>query len=47
MSKTGVWFMHCHINSHLAFGFATALIVENGYGEWESVQPPPADLPKC
>lgn len=47
MSKTGVWFMHCHIDSHLAWGFATAFIVENGYGEWESVQPPPADLPKC
>lgn len=47
VSKTGVWLMHCHIDSHLTWGLAMAFIVEDGYGESESVEPPPADLPPC
>ena len=44
---TGVWFMHCHIDTHLAWGFAMAFIVENGVGESETLLPPPIDLPRC
>ncbi|PWA41163.1 laccase 3 [Artemisia annua] len=43
----GVWLMHCHIDTHLAWGFAMAFIVENGVGESETLLPPPSDLPKC
>ncbi|KAK9065963.1 hypothetical protein SSX86_015365 [Deinandra increscens subsp. villosa] len=43
----GVWFMHCHIDTHLAWGFAMAFIVENGVGESETLLPPPFDLPQC
>ncbi|PKA66886.1 Laccase-3 [Apostasia shenzhenica] len=43
----GVWLMHCHIDSHLTWGLATALLVENGVGERESTLPPPPDLPAC
>lgn len=44
---TGVWLMHCHIDSHLTWGLGMAFIVENGVRELESVVPPPADLPTC
>lgn len=44
---TGVWLMHCHIDAHLAWGFATAFIVEDGVGESEKLLPPPSDLPQC
>ncbi|VFQ71789.1 unnamed protein product [Cuscuta campestris] len=43
----GVWLMHCHIDSHLAWGLAMAFIVENGEGENQTVKPPPPDLPRC
>ncbi|KAI3749841.1 hypothetical protein L2E82_20458 [Cichorium intybus] len=43
----GVWLMHCHIDTHLAWGFAMAFIVENGVGESETLLPPPSDLPQC
>nr|GMD61207.1 laccase-3-like [Ipomoea batatas] len=43
----GVWLMHCHIDSHLAWGLAMAFIVENGQGESQTVEPPPLDLPRC
>ncbi|KAG6403563.1 hypothetical protein SASPL_135788 [Salvia splendens] len=43
----GVWLFHCHIDSHLTWGLAMAFIVENGEGPLQSVEPPPADLPKC
>ncbi|MFS7964706.1 putative laccase [Helianthus anomalus] len=43
----GVWFMHCHIDAHLAWGFGMAFIVENGVGEAETLLPPPSDLPQC
>ncbi|KAI7742869.1 hypothetical protein M8C21_027882 [Ambrosia artemisiifolia] len=45
--ETGVWFMHCHIDAHLAWGFGMAFIVENGVGEAETLLPPPFDLPQC
>ncbi|XP_071715744.1 laccase-3-like [Rutidosis leptorrhynchoides] len=43
----GIWFMHCHIDTHLVWGFATAFLVENGVGELETLLPPPFDLPQC
>ncbi|KAJ6758196.1 LACCASE-13 [Salix koriyanagi] len=43
----GIWFMHCHLDSHLNWGLAMAFLVENGVGELQSVQPPPLDLPRC
>lgn len=39
--------MHCHIDSHLRWGLAMSFIVENGKGESQTVEPPPADLPPC
>ncbi|KAK2982751.1 hypothetical protein RJ640_025167, partial [Escallonia rubra] len=46
-SKTGVWLMHCHIDSHLTWGLAMNFLVENGVGESQSIESPPADLPPC
>ncbi|PKU67983.1 Laccase-3 [Dendrobium catenatum] len=43
----GVWFVHCHIDSHLTWGLAMAFLVENGVGKLQSTIPPPLDLPKC
>ncbi|GMI96926.1 laccase 3 [Hibiscus trionum] len=43
----GIWLLHCHIDSHLPWGLATALLVENGVGKLQTVQPPPLDLPRC
>ncbi|KAK7301675.1 hypothetical protein RJT34_12546 [Clitoria ternatea] len=43
----GIWFVHCHIDSHLNWGLAMALLVENGVGLSQSVLPPPPDLPAC
>ncbi|XP_054794908.1 laccase-3-like [Prosopis cineraria] len=43
----GIWFMHCHKDSHLFWGFAMAFLVENGVGPSQTVIPPPADLPPC
>ncbi|XP_020578875.1 laccase-3-like [Phalaenopsis equestris] len=43
----GVWFVHCHIESHLTWGLAMAFLVENGVGKLQSTIPPPLDLPKC
>ncbi|XP_071741104.1 laccase-13-like [Rutidosis leptorrhynchoides] len=43
----GVWLMHCHIDSHLTWGFGMSLLVENGPHKLQSVQAPPLDLPQC
>ncbi|XP_020214302.1 laccase-3 [Cajanus cajan] len=43
----GIWFVHCHIDSHLNWGLGMALLVENGVGLSQSVKPPPPDLPQC
>ncbi|XP_057524992.1 laccase-12-like [Amaranthus tricolor] len=43
----GVWLMHCHLDVHITWGLAMAFLVEDGVGELESLQPPPADLPIC
>lgn len=46
-NNPGVWLMHCHIDTHLVWGLAMAFITENGFGELETIEPPPADLPVC
>ncbi|KAK1321560.1 Laccase-3 [Acorus calamus] len=43
----GVWLMHCHLDVHITWGLAMVLIVEDGVGELETLEPPPADLPAC
>ncbi|ESW18830.1 hypothetical protein PHAVU_006G074000 [Phaseolus vulgaris] len=43
----GIWFIHCHIDSHQNWGLGMALLVENGVGLSQSVIPPPPDLPQC
>ncbi|KAK9168030.1 hypothetical protein Syun_000170 [Stephania yunnanensis] len=43
----GVWLMHCHLDVHITWGLAMAFLVENGFGELQSISPPPADLPVC
>ncbi|KAI9091671.1 hypothetical protein K1719_028114 [Acacia pycnantha] len=43
----GIWFVHCHIDTHLNWGLAMAFLVENGVGPSQSVIPPPPDLPRC
>ncbi|KAJ7559362.1 hypothetical protein O6H91_04G081800 [Diphasiastrum complanatum] len=43
----GIWFTHCHLDLHSTVGLETALLVQNGRGPLESLQPPPHDLPPC
>jgi len=44
---TGVWFVHCHMEDHVARGLDMAFEVQNGPTPSTSLPPPPADLPKC
>ncbi|KAL2541813.1 Laccase-12 [Abeliophyllum distichum] len=43
----GVWLLHCHLDVHITWGLAMAFLVENGVGELQTLQTPPADLPIC
>ncbi|GJM99845.1 hypothetical protein PR202_ga16983 [Eleusine coracana subsp. coracana] len=43
----GVWLMQCHLDVHITWGLAMAFLVEDGYGELQSLPPPPVDLPTC
>ncbi|KAI6676097.1 hypothetical protein NL676_036893 [Syzygium grande] len=43
----GAWLMHCHLDVHITWGLAMVFLVEDGVGELQSVEPPPADLPPC
>ncbi|WCJ19957.1 laccase 12 [Euphorbia peplus] len=43
----GVWIMHCHLDVHITWGLAMAFLVEDGVGELQSLEPPPADYPLC
>ncbi|KAF7144195.1 hypothetical protein RHSIM_Rhsim05G0202000 [Rhododendron simsii] len=45
--EIGVWLMHCHFDSHLSWGLATAFIVDDGPTPSTSLPPPPPDLPLC
>ncbi|XP_030450028.1 laccase-7-like isoform X2 [Syzygium oleosum] len=46
-NNPGVWILHCHLDSHLAMGLATAFVVENGPTLSSTLPPPPPDLPQC
>ncbi|KAK7389788.1 hypothetical protein VNO78_25082 [Psophocarpus tetragonolobus] len=43
----GVWYMHCHIDIHKAWGLGMVFIVNNGKGKQASLPHPPPDLPQC
>ncbi|KAI3793250.1 hypothetical protein L1987_35866 [Smallanthus sonchifolius] len=43
----GAWIMHCHLDVHIGWGLATVFLIDNGIGEMETLQQPPADLPVC
>jgi len=43
----GVWLLHCHLDVHITWGLATAFLVEDGVGELQTLEAPPADLPVC
>ncbi|TKW17744.1 hypothetical protein SEVIR_5G388000v4 [Setaria viridis] len=43
----GMWFMHCHIDSHLSIGLGMVFEVEDGPTPDTKLPPPPADLPQC
>jgi len=39
--------MHCHFDTHITWGLATAFVVEDGPTPETSLPPPPPDLPFC
>ncbi|KAL5698406.1 laccase [Ranunculus cassubicifolius] len=43
----GMWFVHCHRETHVPWGLAMAFIIENGPTPETSLPPPPADYPVC
>ncbi|KAI4389104.1 hypothetical protein MLD38_001366 [Melastoma candidum] len=43
----GVWFMHCHIESHQSWGMGTTFIVRDGKLPSSRMLPPPRDMPPC
>ncbi|KAF7812464.1 laccase-15-like [Senna tora] len=46
-TNPGVWFLHCHLERHLSWGMETVFIVKNGEGLYETILPPPPDMPPC
>ncbi|PIA54505.1 hypothetical protein AQUCO_00900806v1, partial [Aquilegia coerulea] len=46
-NNPGVWFVHCHRESHLTWGLNMAFVIENGPTPSTSLPPPPSDLPTC
>ncbi|KAL9317729.1 hypothetical protein ACSQ67_014246 [Phaseolus vulgaris] len=46
-SNPGVWFMHCHLERHQAWGMETVFIVKNGKASNETLPAPPPDMPPC
>ncbi|KAG4910663.1 hypothetical protein JHK87_056779 [Glycine soja] len=46
-TNPGVWFMHCHLERHQAWGMETVFIVKNGKASNETLPPPPPDMPSC
>ncbi|PIA54503.1 hypothetical protein AQUCO_00900804v1 [Aquilegia coerulea] len=43
----GVWFAHCHLETHSPWGLDMAFEIENGPTPSTTLPPPPADLPSC
>lgn len=46
-NNPGAWIMHCHLDVHITWGLAMVFLVENGLGVFQSLEPPPIDLPLC
>ncbi|KAL5764216.1 hypothetical protein ACOSP7_016567 [Xanthoceras sorbifolium] len=42
-----VWFMHCHVETHMSWGLMMVWIVLDGEHPHQKLLPPPSDLPKC
>jgi hypothetical protein len=45
--KLGVWFMHCHYETHSIWGMDTVFITKNGNSTEAKMLPPPTDKPPC
>ncbi|XP_041000731.1 laccase-12-like [Juglans microcarpa x Juglans regia] len=43
----GAWLLHCHLDVHINWGLAMVFLVDNGVGELQTIEHPPADLPLC
>ncbi|KAL5709322.1 laccase [Ranunculus cassubicifolius] len=43
----GMWFVHCHRETHIPWGLAMAILIENGPTPATSLPPPPPDYPRC
>ncbi|KAG9144874.1 hypothetical protein Leryth_025616, partial [Lithospermum erythrorhizon] len=46
-NNPGAWYIHCHMEPHLAIGLGTIFLVENGPTTSTTLPPPPTDLPRC
>ncbi|KAF5193337.1 Laccase-7, partial [Thalictrum thalictroides] len=46
-NNPGVWFVHCHRETHVPWGLNMAFIIEDGPTPSTSLPPPPMDLPPC
>ncbi|PSS00019.1 Laccase-15 like [Actinidia chinensis var. chinensis] len=46
-NNPGVWFMHCHFERHLSWGMEMVFIVKNGQQSYQTMLPPPPDMPPC
>ncbi|XP_078162342.1 putative laccase-9 isoform X1 [Carex rostrata] len=46
-ANPGVWFMHCHYETHSIWGMDTVFITKNGNSTEAKMLPPPADRPPC
>ncbi|GLT29857.1 hypothetical protein SLA2020_046960 [Shorea laevis] len=46
-NNPGVWFFHCHFESQVSWGMATALIVKDGPNPDQKLKPPPVGMPSC
>ncbi|XVF29911.1 hypothetical protein REPUB_Repub16aG0011300 [Reevesia pubescens] len=46
-NNPGVWFMHCHFDSHMIWGMDTVWIVKNGKSSEEVMLPRPSNMPSC
>ncbi|KAM0953339.1 putative laccase [Dioscorea sansibarensis] len=45
--KTGVWFMHWHLEAHTSWGLKMPWVELDGSMPDQKLPPPPHDLPKC
>ncbi|XP_078162346.1 putative laccase-9 [Carex rostrata] len=46
-ANPGVWFMHCHLETHTIWGMDVVFITKNGNSTEAKMLPPPADKPPC